>query len=75
MREETCELISSLEELAKKFKKKLDVFEQHRQEFVKNLDRLFDALELMKINEDRTFLERLRELSTWPLSWSGQKSG
>lgn len=42
------------------------VFAQHRQEFVTQLDILFDiahadALQLMKINEDRMFMQRQRE--------------
>lgn len=53
-------------ELQKNAQKTQNVFEQRRQEFVNNLDNLFDiahadALQLMKINEDRIFLQRQRE--------------
>lgn len=53
-------------DLQKNAKKTQNVFEQRRQEFVTNLDNLFDiahaeALQLIKINEDRTFLQRQRE--------------
>ncbi|GBM14788.1 hypothetical protein AVEN_86046-1 [Araneus ventricosus] len=51
----------------KKCKEKLqDVFKRRQQEFISNLDNLFDiaqadALQLMKIEEDRMFLQRQRE--------------
>lgn len=66
MGEETCKLVSSLEKLAKNAQKTQDVFKQRRQNFVNNLDNLFhiahvDALQLIKINEDRIFLQRQRE--------------
>ncbi|GBM27145.1 hypothetical protein AVEN_155245-1 [Araneus ventricosus] len=46
-------------------KKLQDVFKRRQQEFVSNLDNLFeiahsDALQLMKIEEDRMFLQRQR---------------
>lgn len=52
--------------LQKNAKKVQDVFVQRRQEFVVNLNNLFDiahadVLQLIKINEDRIFLERQRE--------------
>lgn len=66
MCEETSEPISSLEGVKKNAQKTQNVFKQRRQEFVNNLDNLFDiahadALQLMKINEDRIFLQRQRE--------------
>lgn len=53
-------------ELQKNAKKTQEVFEQRRQEFRSNLNNLFDiahadALQLIKINEDRIFLQRQRE--------------
>lgn len=53
-------------DLQKNAKKTQDVFKQRRQEFVTNLDNLFDiahadALNLIKINEDKFFLQRQRE--------------
>lgn len=53
-------------DLQKNANKTKDVFEQRRQEFVTNLDNLFDiahadALQLIKIAEDRIFLQRQRE--------------
>jgi len=53
-------------DLQKNANKTQDVFEQRRQEFVTNLDKLFDiahadALQLIKINEDKIFLQRQRE--------------
>lgn len=53
-------------ELQKNAKKTQEVFEQRRQEFVSNLNNLFDiahadALQLIKINEDKIFLQRQRE--------------
>ncbi|GBM31899.1 hypothetical protein AVEN_183297-1 [Araneus ventricosus] len=54
-------------ETYKKNAKKLqDVFNRRQQEFISNLDNLFDishadALQLMKIEEDRMFLQRQRE--------------
>lgn len=53
-------------DLQKNANKTQDVFEQRRQEFVTNLGNLFDiahadALQLIKINEDRIFLQRQRE--------------
>ncbi|GBL91888.1 hypothetical protein AVEN_172798-1 [Araneus ventricosus] len=52
-----------LQENAKKLQ---DVFKRRQQEFLSNLDNLFDiahadALQLMKIEEDRLFLQRQRE--------------
>lgn len=53
-------------DLQKNAKKTQEVFEQRRQEFLSNLDNLFDiahadALQLIKINEDRIFLEHQRK--------------
>ena len=53
-------------DLQKNSNKTQEVFEQRRQEFVRNLDYLFDiahadALQLIKIDEDRIFLQRQRE--------------
>lgn len=53
-------------DLQKNAQKTQDVFKQRRQEFVNDLDNLFDiahvdALQLIKINEDRIFLQRQRE--------------
>src|SRR5215469_6415330 len=53
-------------DLQKNANKTQDVFEQRRQEFVTNLDKLLDiahadALQLIKINEDKIFLQRQRE--------------
>ena len=53
-------------ELQKNAQKIQSVFKQRRQEFVNNLDNLFDiahadALQLIKIDEDRIFLQRQRE--------------
>ncbi|GBN84778.1 hypothetical protein AVEN_26963-1 [Araneus ventricosus] len=53
-------------DLQKNAKKLQDVFKRRQQEFVSNLDNLFDiahadALQLMKIEEDRMFLQRQRE--------------
>lgn len=53
-------------ELQKNAKKTQEVFEQRRQEFLSNLNNLFDiahadALQLIKINEDKIFLQRQRE--------------
>ncbi|CAG9793804.1 unnamed protein product [Diatraea saccharalis] len=53
-------------DLQKNSKKTQDVFKQRRQEFLSNLNNLFDiahvdALQLIKINEDRVFLQRQRE--------------
>ncbi|GBO27657.1 hypothetical protein AVEN_215867-1 [Araneus ventricosus] len=50
----------------KNAKKLQDVFKRRQQEFVSNLNNLFDiahadALQLMKIEEDRMFLQRQRE--------------
>lgn len=55
-----------MERFTKNAKKLQDVFERRQQEFVSNLDNLFDiahadALQLMKIEEDRMFLQRQRE--------------
>lgn len=52
--------------LQKNANKTQEVFEQRRQEFVTNINNLFDiahanALHLIKINEDRVFLQRQRE--------------
>lgn len=52
--------------LQKDANKTQDVFEQRRQEFVTNINNLFDiahadALQLIKINEDKIFLQRQRE--------------
>ncbi|GBN54644.1 hypothetical protein AVEN_59407-1 [Araneus ventricosus] len=53
-------------DLQKNAKKLQDVFKRRQQEFVSNLDNLLDiahadALQLMKIEEDRMFLQRQRE--------------
>jgi hypothetical protein len=53
-------------DLQKNAKKLQDVFKRRREEFVSNLDNLFDiahadALKLMNIEEDRMFLQRQRE--------------
>ncbi|GBM66523.1 hypothetical protein AVEN_246925-1 [Araneus ventricosus] len=53
-------------DLQKNAKKLQDVFKRRQHEFVSNLDNLFDiahadALQLMKIEEDRMFLQRQRE--------------
>ncbi|GBO29411.1 hypothetical protein AVEN_209061-1 [Araneus ventricosus] len=53
-------------DLQKNAKKLQDVFKRRQQEFESNLDNLFDiahadALQLMKIEEDRMFLQRQRE--------------
>ncbi|GBM63861.1 hypothetical protein AVEN_69873-1 [Araneus ventricosus] len=53
-------------DLQKNAKKLQDVFKRRQQEFVSNLDNLFDiahsdALQLMKIEKDRMFLQRQRE--------------
>lgn len=47
-------------------KKTQDTFDQQRQEFLNNLDNLFDiahidALQIIKISEDKVFLQRQRE--------------
>lgn len=53
-------------DLQKNAKKSQEVFEQRRREFLSELNNLFDiahadALKLIKINEDRVFLQRQRE--------------
>ncbi|GBO22593.1 hypothetical protein AVEN_214424-1 [Araneus ventricosus] len=51
-------------DLQKNAKKLQDVFKRRQQELKSNLDNLFDiahALQLMKIEEDRMFLQRQRE--------------
>lgn len=53
-------------ELQKNATKTQEVFEQRRQEFLAELNNLFDiahadALQLIKINEDKIFLQRQRE--------------
>ncbi|GBM63821.1 hypothetical protein AVEN_262707-1 [Araneus ventricosus] len=53
-------------DLQKNAKKLQDVFKPRQQEFVSNLDNLFDiahadALQLMKIEEDRMFSQRQRQ--------------
>ncbi|GBO02496.1 hypothetical protein AVEN_201930-1 [Araneus ventricosus] len=53
-------------DLQKNARKLQDVFKRRQQEFVSNLDNFFDiahadALQLMKIEEDRMFLQRQRE--------------
>ncbi|GBN65400.1 hypothetical protein AVEN_81554-1 [Araneus ventricosus] len=53
-------------DLTKNAKKLQDVFKRRQQEFISNLDNLFDiahayALQLMKIEEERMFLQRQRE--------------
>ncbi|GBO33824.1 hypothetical protein AVEN_203370-1 [Araneus ventricosus] len=55
-----------LERLTKNPKKLQDVFKQRQQEFISNLDNLFDiahadVLQFMKIEEDRMFLQHQRE--------------
>lgn len=53
-------------ELQKKFKKTQDVYKRREEEFLHNLDNLFDiahadALERMKIEQDKLFLQKQRE--------------
>lgn len=53
-------------DLQKNAKKTQEVFEQRRREFLADLNNLFDiahadALQLIKINEDKVFLQRQRE--------------
>ncbi|GBN48557.1 hypothetical protein AVEN_233106-1 [Araneus ventricosus] len=58
--------VSSLERITKNAKKLQDVFKRRQQEFKSNSNNLFDiahadALQLMKIEEDKMFLQRQRE--------------
>lgn len=55
-----------MEDVAKKFKKIEDVYKQREEEFKSSLDNLFDiahadALERIKIEEDKIFLQKQRE--------------